>query len=296
MSAAEGFKSFSDQRKELHRKLAEGLLHFVREEGDVPAMNSGCAITSNADKDSAISVRIAERLAQGIEPVCGTLRVAPKLPGQTYGTLFELAISDFVRSAFSSLNHIRPGRWEVKKVTSRDDRLSIAEYEQYAYLKVIDEFAKKYPELDAALGADYFVTSDIVVIRDRLTDEEINRDAAGNPFLLVDETVAKRSRLRASAIADAADLTGEGHLQGSQLLHASISCKWTIRSDRAQNTRLEARNLSSSRKGNQPHIVAVTAEPLPSRLASIALSTGDIDCVYHIALDELRLGEPRSWP
>lgn len=31
----------------------------------------------------------------------------------------------------------------------------------------------------------------------------------------------------------------------------------------------------------------VTAEPLPSRLASIALGTGDIDCVYHFALDEL---------
>jgi NgoMIV restriction enzyme len=32
----------------------------------------------------------------------------------------------------------------------------------------------------------------------------------------------------------------------------------------------------------------VTGEPLPSRLASIALGTGDIDCVYHFALLELR--------
>lgn len=31
----------------------------------------------------------------------------------------------------------------------------------------------------------------------------------------------------------------------------------------------------------------VTAEPLPSRIASIALGTGDIDCVYHFALYEL---------
>ncbi|MNN23178.1 Type-2 restriction enzyme NgoMIV [compost metagenome] len=42
-----------------------------------------------------------------------------------------------------------------------------------------------------------------------------------------------------------------------------------------------------NRKGHLPHIVAVTAEPLPSRLASIALGTGDIDCVYHFALNEL---------
>jgi hypothetical protein len=34
--------------------------------------------------------------------------------------------------------------------------------------------------------------------------------------------------------------------------------------------------------------VVVTGEPLPSRLASIALGTGDIDCVYHFALTELK--------
>jgi len=32
----------------------------------------------------------------------------------------------------------------------------------------------------------------------------------------------------------------------------------------------------------------VTAEPTPSRLASIALGTGDLDCVYHFALYELQ--------
>ncbi|MDD4021701.1 MAG: NgoMIV family type II restriction endonuclease, partial [Synergistaceae bacterium] len=37
-----------------------------------------------------------------------------------------------------------------------------------------------------------------------------------------------------------------------------------------------------------PHIVAVTAEPMPSRIASIALGTGDMDCVYHFALRELK--------
>jgi hypothetical protein len=34
--------------------------------------------------------------------------------------------------------------------------------------------------------------------------------------------------------------------------------------------------------------MAVTAEPLPTRLASLALGTGDLDCVYHFALPELR--------
>jgi len=73
------------------------------------------------------------------------------------------------------------------------------------------------------------------------------------------------------------------------LLHASISCKWTIRSDRAQNVRTEGLNLIRNRKGNTPHIVIVTAEPYPQRIASLALGTGDIDCVYHFALSELQV-------
>jgi len=71
-------------------------------------------------------------------------------------------------------------------------------------------------------------------------------------------------------------------------MHASVSCKWTIRSDRSQNTRTEALNLIRNRKGKVPIVVAVVFEPLPTRIASIALGTGDLDCVYHGALHELR--------
>jgi hypothetical protein len=46
--------------------------------------------------------------------------------------------------------------------------------------------------------------------------------------------------------------------------------------------------LIRNRKGSLPHIVAVTAEPLPTRIAAIALGTGDLDCVYHFALPELK--------
>jgi hypothetical protein len=60
-----------------------------------------------------------------------------------------------------------------------------------------------------------------------------------------------------------------------------------MRSDRAQNTRTEALNLIRNRKGKTPHIIAVTFEPMPSRLASIAMGTGDVDCTYHAALIEL---------
>ena len=75
---------------------------------------------------------------------------------------------------------------------------------------------------------------------------------------------------------------------GTLHLHASISCKWTIRSDRVQNIRHEAVVMTKHRRGRQPHIVAFTAAPMPSRLAAIARGTGELDCVYHASLPELR--------
>ena len=109
-----------------------------------------------------------------------------------------------------------------------------------------------------------------MVVRDTEDDATINA-----PALLVDDSVTTLASLRKQN-------------GGLPLLHASISCKWTIRSDRAQNARSEALNLVRNRKGRLPHVVVVTAEPTPSRLASIALGTGDIDCVYHFALYELQ--------
>lgn len=70
-------------------------------------------------------------------------------------------------------------------------------------------------------------------------------------------------------------------------LHAAISSKWTIRSDRVQNVRHEFATLVKNRRGRCPHLVLVTAEPLPTRLLSIARGTGEVDAVYHLLYDEL---------
>ena len=75
--------------------------------------------------------------------------------------------------------------------------------------------------------------------------------------------------------------------EGPPFLHGAVSCKWTIRSDRVQNIRHEGVILTRHRRGRQPHVVTVTCEPLPSRLAAIARGTGEVDCVYHATLDEL---------
>jgi hypothetical protein len=81
---------------------------------------------------------------------------------------------------------------------------------------------------------------------------------------------------------------GLGLPDGGLLLHAAVPCKWTLRSDRAQNIRHEAVVLIRHRRGRLPHIVPVTAEPLPKRLASLARGTAEVDVVFHIALDELK--------
>jgi hypothetical protein len=71
------------------------------------------------------------------------------------------------------------------------------------------------------------------------------------------------------------------------LLHAAVSCKFSIRSDRVQNIRHEGVAMIRHRRGRQPHIVTVTSEPLPSRLAAICRGTGEVDAVYHVCLPEL---------
>ena len=82
--------------------------------------------------------------------------------------------------------------------------------------------------------------------------------------------------------------------KGAPFLHAAVPCKWTLRSDRAQNVRHEAVVLIRHRRGRLPHITPVTAEPMPTRLASLARGTAEVDTLYHVALDELQVAVKAS--
>lgn len=221
-------------------------------------------VPANADRHSLVSVRIAAGIVERIGAGASSARLA----GQSSGRKFEGICTEFIARTFLKLTHLRPGQWIVASVGSRD-RLLIARFEQYAHLVALDQAARKDAELAAALGNDYTITPDIIISREPEDDAAINADE-----LLVDGNSARLAALRKD----------NGSLP---LLHASISCKWTIRSDRSQNSRSEALNLIRNRKGHLPHIAVVTGEPLPARIASIALGTGDIDCVYHFALPEM---------
>jgi len=254
--------AFAEARRKFHKNLLNTAL----------TVNSA-GVASNADSSNVTSKKIAKGITDLLIGTLGPMKkgiaASERLAGQTAGNQFEIICALFVRSTFLKLRHLRPGSWEVYQVTGRS-RLAIADFEQYAHLVALDRAAQNDPELAAALGSDYTITPDIVVVRSTEPDSTINAAS-----VIVDDSVAQHASLRQQS-------------GGLPLLHASISCKWTIRSDRAQNSRSEALNLIRNRKGRLPHVVVVTGEPLPSRLASIALGTGDIDCVYHFALYELQ--------
>lgn len=249
-----GTVAFAEARKEFHAQL---LLNTLT--------TNAAGVVSNADGNNNNSKAIAREIARLLKAET----IGERIAGQTSGNQFESICAQFVEKTFLKLGHLRPGKWNVQQVSGRN-RLEIAKYEQYAHLIALDNAAKNDAQLAAALGSDYTISPDIVVARQPEHDSVINQ-----PEIIVDDSVTLMSGLRESNA-------------GKPLLHASISCKWTIRSDRAQNARSEALNLMRNRKGTLPHIMVVTAEPTPSRLASIALGTGDIDCVYHFALYELQ--------
>ena len=175
---------------------------------------------------------------------------------------------EFLRATFPHLQNLRPGNWTILQL-GNNNKLKTSDFAQYEHLAYLNALTAQNAQLAAALGNDYLVAPDVVVYRDLYEDSEINADQ-----IIVDDEICKMADIRKSN-------------GGKPILHASVSAKYTMRSDRAQNSRTEALNLIRNRKGHLPHIVVVTAEPMPNRLASLALGTGDIDCVYHFALYEL---------
>lgn len=230
---------------------------------------TSAGIASNADTSSrgskAISRRIVDILVDEQHHAVSTV---DKISGQTLGKQFEALTMSFLQETFPYLQNIRPGKWTILQL-GNNNKLKTSDFAQYEHLAYLNVLTAQNAQLAAALGNDYLVAPDVVVYRDLYEDDEINANQE-----IVDETVCKMADIRKSN-------------GGKPILHASVSAKYTMRSDRAQNSRTEALNLIRNRKGHLPHIVVVTAEPMPNRLASLALGTGDIDCVYHFALYEL---------
>jgi hypothetical protein len=226
-------------------------------------------VASNADSSSRGSKAIARKIVDIlVNEQHHAVSTVDKISGQTLGKQFEMLTMQFLRETFPYLQNLRPGNWTILQL-GNNNKLKTNDFAQYEHLAYLNALTAQNAQLAAALGNDYLVAPDVVVYRDLYEDSEIN---AGR--CIVNDDVSKMADIRKSN-------------GGKPILHASVSAKYTMRSDRAQNSRTQALNLIRNRKGHLPHIVVVTAEPMPNRLASLALGTGDIDCVYHFALYEL---------
>jgi hypothetical protein len=249
-------------RKDFHKTLVENHTLSVSSDG----------VASNADGGQHTSVAIAAHIAQKL----GALTVEKKLAGQTAGNQFEQAVEALLSRVFPLLQPLRPGDWKIENVGGSRSEYQIAKYEPYTHLYDLAEAVKDNPILSAVLGNSYEISPDIIVTRRPEPDDVINRDQS-----VVDGNSGQRAVIREAN-------------QDKGIIHAIVSCKWTLRSDRAQNARSEALSVIRNRKGRTPHIAVVTGEPTPSRLASLALGTGDVDMVYHFALPELVEAVERS--
>jgi len=247
--------SIADLRKAYHSRICREIVRLKRD-GETEYPNF-------ADKGNRSSREIALGVVQQLHCVSSYESIS----GQSVGRLFEAITKDFLEAAFELLCHLRPGIWRYSIETP------ISDFDQYEHLGELKKIVEQMRMLASSLGTDYIIKPDIVIGRCPVSDEEINRR----------EVVVNA----ADMFAGLTPLREVNTEHRRPILHASISCKWTLRSDRSQNARAEALNLIRNRKGSLPHIVAVTAEPLPTRIASLALGTGDLDCVYHFALPEL---------
>lgn len=249
----------ADARVQFHKRLFE--THTLTL--DLAGIASNADTSSRSSKE--ISQRIVDILIAENQHTVFTMR---KISGQTLGKQFETLTMEFLQATFPYLENLRPGVWSVLQL-GNNNRLKTSDFVQYEHLAYLNLLTAQNAQLAASLGNDYIVSPDIIIYRDLYEDAEINSNRC-----IVDDSVSK--------MADIRKRNG-----GKPILHASVSAKYTMRSDRAQNSRTEALNLIRNRKGHLPHIVVVTAEPMPNRLASLALGTGDIDCMYHFALYEL---------
>ncbi len=195
---------------------------------------------------------------------------APEVP--SVGSALEEAVTE-------DLSAIRPD------LGARRSR-SAHEFEQYRHLRVFRDFVKAYQ------GPDPGIDDVMVELRGLLQTpgeqsavEELLRfvNQVRVDGVLVDElvdTMPEESMLKI-------DITVGSRPPGERLLVA-VSSKWTLRTDRAQDCVSQGSKLVALRRGHMPHYAVLTMEPRPAMLKLIAYGSGSVDCIYHLALEELR--------
>ena len=185
---------FAEARRQFHAGLLAQRILSLDSNG----------VPSNADKSQVASVEYAKRIAESLK----VETVAERLAGQTSGGGFEQACADFLSATFPRLSMLRPGDWDIRKVSGRGAAAQASVFEQYAHLVELSEAVRANPQLPAVLGNGYSIASDVVISRAPVDDSLINTSE-----LLVDNSVANHASIRAAN-------------QSRRILHAVALCRF----------------------------------------------------------------------
>jgi len=223
---------------------------------------------------------ICENLGSRSALRCEGAMVPSPLSGQACGSEFEKLVIWFLRQTLSELAFMRPGDYRVERGGP------LKNYVQYRHLRDFDQVLSYVPDARIALKrrlaaafSSYAVKPDIVVSREPISRVEVEEQWA-KYFR------RKRGGLFDASVSQRTPILRDNVAASGEILHAIVSAKWTLRSDRAQNARTEGAFSARERRGHAPHLVVVTGESKPSRIRSLA-EGADIDCVYHFDVDTL---------
>lgn len=228
--------------------------------------DSGRGNPSTSDNNDKGSIQWGQALFEAL----GVLPATPEV--QKIGAVMETAVAD----------HLRLVRPDLIIQQSR----SAIEFEQYQHLGVFRRFRQSYKtpagELDNVLddlqrlASSPIVTSSIRRIGAAKAEMEENHHFVTQLM----ETMPEESMLKVDITIAAQD--------PAERLLVGLSSKWSLRTDRAQDCVAQGAKLVNTRRGHMPHFAVITMEPRPAMLKLIAYGSGAVDCVYHLALPELR--------
>jgi hypothetical protein len=162
------------------------------------------------------------------------------------------------------------------------------EFEQYRHLGVSAEFAKTY-------GGDLSLLERAISMAETLPSTT-NTDALVShlqQFVRIARADDAQVRNLIAMLPQESLLRLDIGITApptAQRLLVGLSAKWSLRTDRAQDCIAQGAKLVNLRRGQMPHYAVLTMEPRPSMLRLLAYGSGSLDCVYHLALDELRRG------
>lgn len=228
---------------------------------------------NTSDASEAFSVELGQALFE-------SLGVSPEARGsEPTGDPFSKKVSAELSAALLA----RGSTLSVKP------ELALNEFEQFRHVGALRtmraEPSREYVKAWSKLNS---------FVRGRLNDQALAR------FEILSEAVeaaisaeTESRRLLLEEVGDESllnlDVTASRQRPGprSPTLEIGLSLKWSLRTDRAQDCRSQGAKMASLRRGRMPHFAVVTMEPRPYMLNLLGGGSGEVDCVYHLALPAL---------